>query len=194
MASGRDCVECIPRVTWVAASREQLVFGSGIGPQWEPEEALCVIGVLPEGTFLRCGNSTLKMDRDLLDQLSDLMDCFGLLWDEGEGDVSFYCDSQRVFPQNWLQSRLSNRGLLEAAGVRFDVLDINLFCAADSVRFDTESVMSDVTGDGAGIPMTTVARSRGGDSGLSVWLNFVSQGTGPMAPPIRARLRTVVFF
>ena len=151
-------------------------------------------GFLVSKRLLYGSTSILKMDRDLLDQLSDLMDCFGLLWDEGEGDVSFYCDSQRVFPQNWLQSRLSNRGLLEAAGVRFDVLDINLFCAADSVRFDTESVMSDVTGDGAGIPMTTVARSRGGDSGLSVWLNFVSQGTGPMAPPIRVRLRTVVFF
>ena len=36
VASGRDCVELIPRVTWLAASRGQLVFGAGIGPQWEP--------------------------------------------------------------------------------------------------------------------------------------------------------------
>ena len=33
VASGRDRVEFIPRMTWVAASREQLVFGAGIGPQ-----------------------------------------------------------------------------------------------------------------------------------------------------------------
>ena len=94
------------------------------------------------------GIPPLKMDSDLFDQLSDLMDCFGLLWEKCEGDVSFYCDSWRVFPQNWLQSRLSNRGLLEAPGVRFDVLDISLFRAVDSVRFDKESVVSDVTGDG----------------------------------------------
>ena len=31
VASGRDCV-FIPRVTWIAASRERLVFGAGIGP------------------------------------------------------------------------------------------------------------------------------------------------------------------
>ena len=36
VVSGRDCVEFIPQVTWVAASRGQLVFGAGIGPQWEP--------------------------------------------------------------------------------------------------------------------------------------------------------------
>ena len=38
VVSGRDCVEFIPQVTWVAASRGQLVFGAGIGPQWEPGE------------------------------------------------------------------------------------------------------------------------------------------------------------
>ena len=84
--------------------------------------------------------------------------------------------------------------LLEVTGVLFDVFDIRLFGADDSVRFDTESVVSDVTGDGDGIPMTTAARSWGGASGRSEWLNFVSQGAGPMAPPIRTRLRTGVFF
>ena len=33
VASGRDCVVFISRVTWLAASRGQLVFGAGIGPQ-----------------------------------------------------------------------------------------------------------------------------------------------------------------
>ena len=65
-------------------------------------------------------------------------------------------------------------------GVRFDVLDIGLFHAANSVHFDAESVVSDVTGDRAGIPMTTATRSRGCDSGLSGWLNFVSQGAEPI--------------
>ena len=42
VASGRNCVELIPLVTWFAVSWGQLVLGAGIGPQWEP---LCVIGV-----------------------------------------------------------------------------------------------------------------------------------------------------
>ena len=120
--------------------------------------------------------------------------CFVLLCDEGKCHISSYCDFQRVFPQNWLRRPLSNMGLWEVTGVRFDVFDIGLFRAADSVRFGTESVVSDVTGDGDGIPVTTVARSWGGGPRRSGWLNFVSQGAGSMAPPIRACLRTGVFF
>ena len=37
--------------------------------------------------------------------------------------------------------------------------------------------------------MTTGACSLGGASGRSDWLNFMSQGAGPVAPPIRMRLR-----
>ena len=85
-------------------------------------------------------------------------------------------------------------GLLEVSGVRFDVLDIGLFRAADSARFGAALVVSDITGDGDEIPMTTAACSRGGGSGCSVWLKFVSQGAGPMAPPINEWSRTVVFF
>ena len=74
--------------------------------------ALCVIGLPPESTLSRCGNSTLEMDIELFVQLSDLMDCCGLLCDEGKGDISSYSDYRRVFPQNWLRHRLSNTGLL----------------------------------------------------------------------------------
>ena len=96
------------------------------------------------------------MDNKLCDQLSDLMDCFDLLCVEGKGDISSYW---RVFPQNWLRHRLSNTRLLEVTGVLFDVFDIRLFCADDSVCLDTESVVSDVTGDGDGMPITTAALS-----------------------------------
>ena len=118
------------------------------------------------------------MNNELFDQLSDLMDCFTLLCDEGKGDVWSYGDSRKVFPQNWLRHRLSGTGLLEVTGVHFDVFDIKLFRADDSVRFDTESVVSDVTGDGDGIPMTTAACSCGSASRRSEWLNFMSQGRG----------------
>ena len=74
--------------------------------------------------------------------------------------------------------------------VRFDVFDIRLFRADDLVRF--ESVVSDVSGDGGGIPMTTAVLSWGG--WRSEWLNFVSQGAGPVAPPIRTHLLTGGFF
>ena len=69
------------------------------------------------------------MDSELFDQLSDLMDCFDLLCDEGDDDILSYCDSRRVFPQNWLQSRLSNTGILEAPGVCFDVCDKFVLCS-----------------------------------------------------------------
>ena len=85
-------------------------------------------------------------------------------------------------------------GLVVVTGVRFDVFEIGLFRTADSVRFGSVLVMSDVTEDGNTIPMTTAECSRGGGSRCCVWLKFVSQGAGPVAPPISECLRTVVLF
>ena len=59
------------------------------------------------------------------------------------------------------------------------------FCVTDAVR------IGDVMEDGDMIPMTTAVRSWGGGSGCSVWLKFVSQGAGPVVPPINER--TIVF-
>ena len=85
-------------------------------------------------------------------------------------------------------------GLLEVTCVRCDVCEVGLFCAVDSVCFDSDLVMSDVMGDGDEIPMTTAARSRGSGSGCCGWLKLVSQGAGPVAPPINERWRTVGVF
>ena len=145
VAFGRDFVELIPRVTGDSC------FWCWC---WTPVGAgggLCVFSVHPENTLIWCGNSTREMNNDLFDQLFDLMDCFSLLCDEGKSDVWSYGDSRRVFSQNWLRHCLSGAGLLEVTG--FDVFDIRLFRTDDLVRFDTESVVSDVTGDGDGIPM-----------------------------------------
>ena len=68
MASGKDCVELVPRESWFTASREQLVLVTGIGSQWEPGGALCTLGVPPEGTLSQCAISTLK-DRGSCDHL-----------------------------------------------------------------------------------------------------------------------------
>ena len=81
----------------------------------------------------------------------------------GESIVSSIRDYPGVFHQNWLQQK-------EATGARFDVFDVGLFSAADSVRFGAALVVSDVTGDGDEIHMTTAARSRGGESSkMGVW-------------------------
>ena len=151
-----------------------------------------LVGVSPEGTLSR-EISTLRMDNGLCDQLFDLMNYFDLLCDEGEYAILSIGDSRGVFPQNWLPPQLFYTGLLEVTGPRFDVIVRALFRASKSAHFGAEPVVSDVTEDGDGIPMTTSARSWGGESGCSEWLQFVSQGVGPMAPPIRARLNTVVF-
>ena len=129
-----------------------------------------------EGTLSRCEISTLRIDNGWCDHLSDPMNCFDL------------------FPQNWLPPQLSYTGLLEVTGVRVDVIVRSLFRAAKSVCFGAEPVVSDVTEDGDRIPMTTSTHSWVGESRCSEWLQFVSQGAGPMAPPIRAGLCTVVFF
>ena len=70
-----------------------------------------------EGTLSQCEISTLRMDNELCDQLSDLMNCFDLLWDEGEEAISSFGDFPGVFPHNWLPPQLSYMGLLEVTGV-----------------------------------------------------------------------------
>ena len=67
--------------------------------------------------------------------------------------------SVQAFHQYCLQPKLSNMEHLQVTGVRFDVFDIGLFSAADSVCFGAASVVSDVTGDGDEIPTTMVAHS-----------------------------------
>ena len=124
--------------------------------------------------LVRCGNSTPRMDINLFDHSSDFMDCLGLLCDTGKNDVSSIYDSPGVFHQHWLLTRLSNTGLLAVTGVRFNVFEIGLFRAADSVRFGSELVMSDVTEDGNEIPMTTAACSLDDGFRCCVWLKFVS--------------------
>ena len=127
----------------------------------------------------------MRMDKGLCDQLFELRTCFDLLWDEGENAISSVGDFLVVFPQNWLPPHL-----LEVTELCFDAIVRSLFHAAKSVRFGAEPIVSDVTEDGDRIPRTTSARSWGGESGCSEWLQFA----GPMAPPIGVRLCTVVFF
>ena len=153
MASVGDCVESIPWGDGLLPSGDSRFLVLGSDPNGS---RLCVWLVFPHvGTLIWCGNSTSRMDIELFDHLSGRMDCFDQLCDEGEGDISSICDSTGVFPQNWLQPRLSNTGLLKVTGVRFGVFEIGLFRAADSVRFGSEPVVSDVTEDGDEIPMTT---------------------------------------
>ena len=92
------------------------------------------------------------------------------------------------------QEYFPRTGLLEVTGVHFDVIGRSLFRAVKSVCFGAEPVVSDGTEDGDRIPKTTSTHSWGGESGCSEWLQFVSQGARPIAPPIRAHLCTVVFF
>ena len=44
-------MELIPQERWLAAGREQFVFGAGIRPPWEPGGVLCIIGV-PHGGYI----------------------------------------------------------------------------------------------------------------------------------------------
>ena len=127
----------------------------------------------------------------------DLINYLDLLWDEGENVIFSVDDSPGIFRRNWLPPQLYNTGVLEVTGVRFDAIVRSLFHAGiitKSLLFGIEPMMSDVMEYGHDISMTTSARSWGGESRCSEWLQFVSNGARLMAPPIGARFCTVVFF
>ena len=193
VTSGRNCVELIPRGRWVAASRGQPVFDTWI-PVGAGGGGYVCDWCSPDDTLVWFGDSDLNMNINSFDHASGLMDCIDLLCDMGESVVSSVRDCPLVFHQHCLQPKLSNTEILEVAGVLFDVCDIGLFSAAYLECFGAASVLSNVTGDGDEIPMTTVARLRGGGSGCSGWLKFVLHGAGPVAPPISERSYTVGCF
>ena len=80
--------------------RDQLLFVAGIGSPWEPEGALLVLHwMFPWRVHLFCCViSTQRTDIGLCDQLFDLINYLGLLWDEGENVILLVADSRDCFP------------------------------------------------------------------------------------------------
>ena len=163
-----------------------------VDTQCTPEGALCILEIPLEGTLCRCESSTQRPNIRLCDQSFDLMDCFDILWDEGENVIFSGDDCPGVCPRNWLPHRCY-MGVLEVTGVRFDAIVWSLFHAGKSLFFGMEPMMPDVTEVGHKISMTTSTCSWGDEFRCSGWLWFVSQRAGLMVP-IGARICTVVFF
>ena len=140
-------------------------------------DAMFLLGFPQEGALVLSGFHT---DINLFYHLLELLDCFDILC-----GMDMMC-RRFVFPQdclpgicyNWV---LSDTWILDVTGVRFDVSGASLLCEGDSVRFGPSLMMSDDTGDGNWFPLTTAARSRGGGSGRCGWLQFVTQGAGPVS-------------
>ena len=127
-------------------------------------------------------------------RLLDLLNCFELLCGVGGYDMSSICAHPGLFDRSLLPPALSDMGTLVVAGVRSDVCGAALLWGGDLVRASSRLMMSYDTGDGDGrcFPMAMAARSRTGGSGCCGWLQFVTRGARPVAPPINIRERTVV--
>ena len=88
------------------------------------------------------------MDIILFYRLLDLVDCFDLLSGMGGHDVASLCVPPGLSSRDLLQPSLSGTGVLDVAGVCFDVSGANSLCEGDSVRFGASLMMSDDTEDG----------------------------------------------
>ena len=106
-----------------------------------------------------------KMDLNLIYRLSDLVNCFERMCGIGVYDASSVCAHPGLF----------DRGLWP-------------FSVCAILRL----IMSNVMGDGDCVPVATPARSQTGGSRCFGWLQFVTQGAVPVAPPINGRERTVM--
>ena len=87
---------------------------------------------------------------------------------------------------------LSDLGILVAAGVHFDVYGPVLCPGGDSVRARSYLLVAGDPSDGDQLPVTTAMRPLTCGFVCCGWLQFVTRGTGPVAPPISGRACTVV--
>ena len=109
-------------------------------------------------------------------------------------DVSSIWTCPGLFEWGLLPPALFDMGILDVAGVRFDVSGAALLRGGDSVSVVSRWMMSDDTGDGDWSPVAMAARSRTGGFGCCGWLYCVTRGAGRMAPPSGRRRRGVVMY
>ena len=148
------------------------------------------IGETPDpGQPVRCRDFAPEFDPELINRPSDLVNRCRLLCVLGSDAVSSHYVSPGLFDRALSQPALLDPWILVATGVHFDVFGPGI---GDSVRAGPLVWMSVDTGDGDRLPVTTVARPLAGGSGCCGWLQFVTQGAGPLAPPISVRTRTIV--
>ena len=89
-----------------------------------------------------------------------------------------------LFGQALSPLALSDMGILVVAGVHFDVSGQALSSGGDSVRAGSRLLVSVDASGRDRFPVTTAARSLTGGSKCCGWLQFVTRGAGPVAPPI----------
>ena len=125
------------------------------------------------GRWLRlicvCPNFVMKIDAVLINQLLDLVTRFGQLCGWKRNVPSSVCVRALSQPTLW------DHGRLVAAGVRFDVLRLDI---GDLVRAVSPLLGYVDIADGAQLPGATAARPRTGDTGLCGWWKFVTRGRG----------------
>ena len=157
--------------------------------------ALCLraVGCFPqEYAPAMCQDFAQEFPPELISLLSDLVNLLGLLSAFSGDNVSSLCDPPVLFDRALLQPVWSDLGILVVAGVHFDVSGPVLYPGGDSVRARPSLLVSGDTSDGDRLPVTMAACTQTGGVVCCGWLQFVTRGGGPMAPPISVRARTVV--
>ena len=116
-----------------------------------------------------CRDFAPKIDPDLINRSSDLVNQFRLLCMVGGDDVLSLCVSPKLFDRALSQPALSDMGILVVAGVHFDVSRKALSPGGDSVWAGSRLLLSVDTGDGDWFPVTTNARSLTGGFECCGW-------------------------
>ena len=124
----------MPLGGWFVTSREQPDFADLCRCCWEPGGTHSTVGFPQECVPVVCQDFAPKVDPDLINHSSNLMNRFRLLCVNGGDDVSLLCVSLGLFDRAMSQPVLSDLGILVVAGVHFDVSGHALSPGGDSVR------------------------------------------------------------
>ena len=166
-----------------------LLGTGGTHSAWCPK----AVGCFPqEYTPVMCRDFVPEFTPELISHPLDLVNRFGLLSAVSGGNVSSLCGSPVLFDRTLSQPVLSDLGILGSTGVHFDVSGPVLHPGDDSVRAGPSLLLTGDTSDGDQLPVTTATCTLTGGFVCCGWLQFVTCGAGPMAPPISGRARTVV--
>ena len=152
-------------------SREQPVFDDLHRYDWELEGTGLMVGLPRECTPVVCWDFAPKVDPDLINRSSDLVNRLRQLCMCDGDDVLSLCVSLGLFDRTLSHPALSYMGILVVASVRIEVSGQILSSMGDSVRAGSCLMVSVDTGDGDRFPVTMAARSLAGAPGVVVGCN-----------------------
>ena len=179
---------------WLITNREQPVLADTRGYCWEPGGTHSTVGFPQDYLPVMCWDLVPEFTHELVNHPSDLVSRLGLLCVFSGDEVSSLCVPPVLFDRALSQPVLSDLGILVPAGVHFDLSGPVLYPGGDSVRAGPHLLVSGDTSNGDRLPVTMAACPLTGGFVCCDWLQFVTLGAEPVAPPISVRAHTVVLW